>query len=503
MKLKDLASIIKVPTAYQEIEFTGISNDTRKIAPGELFIAIPGFKFDGSLFLDEARQRGAVAALVEAEADLTGDLPLIPVKAIRQIQGQIASLFYGEPSRNLRLIGVTGTNGKTTVTHLIAHLLKANGQKVGLIGTVWVNDGFGIEPAVHTTPDAIELQQILARMVANGVQVAVMEVSSHALFLSRVAGIEFDVAVLTNITWDHFDFHHNYQNYLAAKSLLFQELKPGWKQPKYAVVNWEDPAAGKIAANCRVPVFFYGFATEASFKVEQVLNQGRQSRITLDLAGAKVKVATDLPGKFNVYNILAAVTVAYQEGIRLEQIAGAIPDFPGVPGRYQEINCGQPYRAMVDFAHNPAALENILKMAKEYTSGRRIIVFGCEGEKDRLKRPLMGKIAVQNSEVTILTSDNLYHEEINQIFNDILADLSPAEQRRLIIEPNRFKAIKKAVQIAQSGDFLILAGKGHEKFLIKGSKRIKFDDAQTLQDILNNTPFIPNNISNDGPLVLS
>ena len=487
MKLLDLKKIIPVPPKFYEVDFNGLNNDSKKIQPGELFIAVRGYKTDGYIYLDEAIRRGASAAIVEADQTGPAGLPVLPVAYTRRVQGRVAAQFYGEPSRRMRLIGVTGTNGKTTVTHLIEHLLNSSYIPTGLIGTVWINNGRERQYSTRTTPDSIELQRLFAGMMANGIETVVMEVSSHALALERTAGSEYDVAVLTNITHDHFDFHRNYQQYMEAKLQLFRNLDPAGKPGKYAVLNRDDPSSEQIASECRVPVIFYGEGDGSFSRLEAVERTGLESLIRIRLGDEECRVRTRLPGEFNIYNILAAVTVAYREGLSVEDIEAALPDFPGVPGRYQEINCGQPFRVMVDFAHNPAALENILKMAGEYTRGRRILVFGCEGEKDRVKRPLMGAIAAYHAEVPILTSDNVYHEDILQIFTDVLQSLSPGEQGRFIIEPDRRKAIKTAVSMANPGDFLIVAGKGHEQYLVQGNQKLHFDDAEELRRLLQRT----------------
>jgi UDP-N-acetylmuramoyl-L-alanyl-D-glutamate--2,6-diaminopimelate ligase len=484
MKLNELSHIVKIPIPYQEIGFSGITNDSRQVMPGDLYLAVPGYKTNGFLYLEEAIRRGAIAALTAGDSEGPVGFPVIPVDDIRKTQGLVASVVYGKPSRHLRVIGVTGTNGKTTVTHLIEHILASCHIPVGLIGTVWINNGVTIQKSKRTTPDSIELQKILADMVKNGITTVVMEVSSHALSQDRLAGIEFDAAVLTNITHDHFDFHHDYQSYLASKSLLFQSMKPGQKHHKYAVINLDDPSSGVIAGSCAVPVFFYGTSEPAAIRVKDIRRKGLESILNIDLNGEECRIETRLPGGFNIYNIMAAITVARQEGVSVEELEIAVPAFPGVPGRYQEIQCGQPFRVMVDFAHNPAALENILIMARENTKGRRIVVFGCEGEKDRLKRPLMGKIAVENAEIPILTSDNTYHEDLNQIFEDVLHDLPGKKRNSLIIEPNRKEAIEKAIDLAMPGDFLIVAGKGHEEYLINGSEEIIFNDAEVIKEIL-------------------
>lgn len=482
MKLKELMEIIDIPPEFQEIEFSGLANNSKQISPGDLFIAIKGGKTDGFLYLKEAIERGACAAIVEKDVNGPPEFPVFPVENVRKIQGLAASLFYGQPSRKLRVIGVTGTNGKTTVTHLISHLLSFTGKPVGLIGTIWTDNGHEKIPSSHTTPDSIKLQQLLAEMVANRIDTVVMEVSSHALCQERVSGVEFDVAVLTNITHDHFDFHQNYQNYFEAKNLLFKGLQPiGNKGGKYAVLNADDLSSIRIAENCQVPVFFYGLIHEP--EISQIGRQSPDIILFADVQGKKCSLKTQLPGRFNIYNILAAVVVANQEGLSTEIIERAIPQFPGVPGRYQKVDCGQPFKVMVDFAHNPDALNNISMMARESTTGKVILVFGCEGEKDRLKRPLMGKIAVQNAEIPILTSDNLYHEEFSQIFGDIIKDLSKSERDHLIIEPDRKQAIQKAIELAKPDDFVIIAGKGHEQYLVTGTGKIEFNDVEIVKEI--------------------
>jgi UDP-N-acetylmuramoyl-L-alanyl-D-glutamate--2,6-diaminopimelate ligase len=484
MRIRDLAELIQVPDEIGAVEFSGIANNSGKVKPGDLFIAVPGYKTDGLLYLEEAASRGACVAIVERGFAGALDLPVIPVVNVRKVQSLIAAHFYHWPARLLRVIGVTGTNGKTTVAHLIEHMFHMAGKEAGLIGTVWTDDGKNIERSERTTPDSLDLQKLLAGMVQNDVGTVVMEVSSHALAQERVSGIDFDAAVITNVTHDHFDFHHNYQNYLQSKLLLFKGLEPDLTKLRYAVVNMEDSSCAEIHNVCRVPVFDYGTADTADVRVQKIERHGFFSKIWIKILEDECLITTRLPGGFNIFNILAAVSVGFKEGLSIEQIEKAIATFPGVPGRYQEIRCGQPFRIMVDFAHNPAALENILKMAKENTRGRRIIVFGCEGEKDRLKRPLMGKIAAANAEIPILTTDNIYHEDVEQIFNDVLNDLPPSERSRILVEEDRGQAIKRAIEFAQPGDFLIVAGKGHEEFLIKGSKQLPFNDVQVIKEFL-------------------
>jgi UDP-N-acetylmuramoyl-L-alanyl-D-glutamate--2,6-diaminopimelate ligase len=487
MRIADLAEFIQIPDGVGAIEFSGISNNSSKVKPGDLFIAVPGYKTNGILFLEEAFNRGACAVVAEqASIESYNQLPIIPVANIRKTQGLIAGHYYHWPARQLRVIGVTGTNGKTTVTHLIEHMFRTDEREVGLIGTVWTSDGKTKERSERTTPDSIDLQRLLAGMVQNGVKTVVMEVSSHALAQERVAGIDFDVAVITNVTHDHFDFHHNYQNYFQSKLSLFKGLNASPGKLRYAVANKNDPSFLKITEVCGVPVVGYGATNDASVWLQKAERQGFLNTLHLKIFDEECQVTTGLPGAFNIYNILAAVTVCFKEGLSIEHIEKAIADFPGVPGRYQEIFCGQPFRVMVDFAHNPAALENILKMAKENTKGRRIIVFGCEGEKDRLKRPLMGKIAASNSDVAILTVDNIHHENVEQIFNDVLHDLPPLERSKMIVEPDRGQAIKKAIELAKPNDFLIVAGKGHEEFLVNGSQQLHFNDAEVIKEFLEN-----------------
>jgi UDP-N-acetylmuramoyl-L-alanyl-D-glutamate--2,6-diaminopimelate ligase len=478
--------LLTVPEPLRAIQITGLTNDSRTVQPGELFFAVRGYKTDGRLYIDEAMQRGAPAIVVDGTEDYAPDLPLLKAANVREIEGLVAARFYGNPSERLRMIGVTGTNGKTTVTHLIQHILNAAGIATGLIGTVWIDLGRNRKRSERTTPDAIELQRNLAEMADSGLKTVAMEVSSHALALFRVSGIEYDVGVLTNITHDHFDFHLDYHSYLKSKSLLFTNLCREGKSGKYAVLNAEDPSAAYIAKLCSVPVAEYGKSPDAPIRLKDVVRKGPRSNLTIDLYGEECRIVTALPGQFNTYNILAAVGVAFREGATIPQIEAAVPRFPGVPGRYQEVSVGQPFRVMVDFAHNPAALENILQMARDETSGRRIIVFGCEGEKDRIKRPMMGRIAVDNAEVPILTSDNLYHEDIGQIFDDVLRDLPEQSRRSLIVEPDRREAIKKAVAMAEPGDFIIVAGKGHEQYLVKGSEYEHFNDVEVVKEILAN-----------------
>lgn len=465
---------------------TGLSYDSRTVRPGELFIAIKGFRQDGHDFIPEARQRGAAGAVVEREIP---DLPLqVRVPDSREAMARLASRFYQDPSKKLRVIGITGTNGKTTITHLIRSILTRAGFEVGLLGTVHNVIGGVAEPVKHTTPESLDLQELLARLVQVRSDYVVMEVSSHALELKRVLGTEFDVGVISNITQDHLDFHGTFENYRQAKANLFRGLgetyqDPPKEGPKRAVVNLDDPSASFILSQCSVEVVTYGVNQRADVWAEDIRVQGKGASFRLWTPQGTRRMAINLTGRFNIYNTLAAMAVGLAEEVSLDLIVKSMEDIHGVPGRFELVEEGQDFTVIVDYAHTPDGLENILLTAREFARGRIIVVFGAGGDRDRLKRPIMGEIAARYGDFPIITSDNPRSEDPEAIINEIEVGVRKRTQRYLR-EADRRQAIAMAIGMAQPGDVVLIAGKGHEDYQIFREQTIHFDDREVAREIL-------------------
>ncbi|HHW55738.1 MAG: UDP-N-acetylmuramoyl-L-alanyl-D-glutamate--2,6-diaminopimelate ligase [Bacillota bacterium] len=467
---------------------TGITYDSRRAKPGNLFVCIEGFRQDGHDFIPEAIEKGCTAVVVQKDVPVPEGVTLVRVPDTRLALAHLAAAFYHHPSRKLRLIGVTGTNGKTTTTHLIAAILREAGYKIGLIGTIHNRIGEETFPVERTTPEALDLQELFFRMVEAGVDYCVMEVSSHALSLQRVAYSEFDLGVFTNISQDHLDFHQTLDDYLAAKEKLFTQLgQPGAKRgTKAAVINVDDPRGREVAGRCPVPCLGFGLGEEADLRAVDVEMGLQGVKFTARGQGKELHLNLKLTGIFSVYNALAAIGVGLTEGIEPEVIARALARVPGVPGRFESIDEGQDFSVIVDYAHTPDSLENVLKAAAEFVKGRRIVVFGCGGDRDRTKRPIMGRIAAENADHVIITSDNPRSEDPLAIIADIEPGVKAGGKGAAVYEviPDRKEAIAAAIAMARKGDMVILAGKGHETYQIIGDKTLPFDDREVAREAL-------------------
>ncbi len=474
----------------QEVEITGITTDSRQVKPGYLFICLPGHQTDGHRYAPQAVEQGAVAVLAERELELSGDVTQFIVKSTAKAMQEVVPYFYDYPAQKMRMIGVTGTNGKTTVTHMIAHILEKAGHKTGIIGTVHVVIDGVSEPVHNTTPDVDHLQNILARMQAVGTEYVLMEVSSHALELGRVAGCEFDTAVFTNLTQDHLDFHGSMEAYGQAKAKLFAGVaKGGVKKGKAAVINSDDPHGllmreAAQGDDCRV--LTYGTKGQESLFAKDILVNALGSSFTLVHEEAEYPVHIHAMGMFNIYNALAAIGACYAEGVGMPEILAAMADFKAVPGRFERVDEGQDFAVVVDYAHTPDGLENILKTAKEITDGKVLITFGCGGDRDRTKRPIMGELASRYADVVIVTSDNPRTEDPEQIAEEVYAGALQNKGPHKILrkEVNRAEAIAKIIEMAQSGDIVLIAGKGHEDYQILKDKTIHFDDREQARNAL-------------------
>ena len=457
MKLKDLLQGINVleSTADMDMEITGIVRDTRKEIPaGSLFVAVSGFAFDGNRYIPMAMEKGAAAVITAKKPDL--EVPYILVDSDRKALAMLGVNFYGHPAEKMTMIGITGTNGKTSVTLLLKHLLeKTLGAKVGLVGTMGNMIGDLELPTERTTPESFELQGLFAQMVDAGCTHCVMEVSSHALTLDRVGGVHYDVAAFTNLTEDHLDFHKTMEAYCDAKAELFRRCDR-------AVLNQDDEWYDRMVSGATSQVMTTSLKNEAGLKAEELELLSDGICFTAVYGAEKVRVSLPIPGKFTVYNALTVLGVALQLGISLQAAAEALATAQSVKGRVEVVPTpGQPFTVLVDYAHTPDGLENVLSSVRGFCKGRLIAVFGCGGDRDPIKRPIMGEIGVKLADHTIITSDNPRTEDPMAIIRDITANLVDGSWE--IIEDRR-KAIRYAMDIAKKDDIIVLAGKGHETY---------------------------------------
>jgi len=482
MQLKELAGRIAASRIVGDggVEFGGIQTDSRKVRPGDLFVCIPGFTQDGHDYAAEAAGRGAVALVAERETG--AGLPFLLVKDSRRAMGLIASHFYGYPSRQLKLIGVTGTNGKTTVTFLIDRILSDRGHRTGLLGTIHTKIAGEISAAERTTQEALDLQRVLRVMADRGVEYCTMEVSSHALELGRVNGCRFRIALFTNLTRDHLDFHGTMERYRDAKGLFFSRLGndygPDPGEDRFAVLNADDPVSEYYARLTAAQIVTYGIEKSADVRASEIRTTLSGTAFRLESFAGTAEIRMKLVGRFNVYNALAAAAAALAEGIPLEAVSGSLEAADPVEGRMETVNAGQDFLVLVDYAHTPDGLENALRSISEFAEGNVITVFGCGGDRDKTKRPIMGRIAAEYSDLVIVTSDNPRSEDPEAIIRDIERGLLEAgfPKDRYRIMPDRREAIRAAVREAGRGDVVLIAGKGHETYQILRDRTIAFDD---------------------------
>ncbi|MBS0182306.1 MAG: UDP-N-acetylmuramoyl-L-alanyl-D-glutamate--2,6-diaminopimelate ligase [Nitrospira sp.] len=469
------------------VSINSITDDSRSVSTDSLFVAVKGERVDGHEFIPAA-VRGGMVALVSQQPVSGVSLPFARVDDSRKALGLLGSRFYGHPSSHIRMIGVTGTNGKTTTTYVCKTLLEALGRPVGLIGTVVYQIGERTIPATHTTPGSLELQQLLATMVADRCTTAVMEVSSHALAQDRTSGCEYDVAVFSNLTQDHLDFHKTMEEYFQAKLRLFTGLQRGQKANKRAIINVDDPYGSRIVERSPAPVWTYALKTKADLRAEAVRLSLHGTTFTAATPVGSFSIESHLVGEHNVYNLLAAIGVALHEGATPAQICEAVARIMNVPGRFERVIAGQPFTVAVDYAHTEDALVRLLMAAQAVKTGRIITVFGCGGDRDRGKRPKMGEAAVRYSDVVILTSDNPRTEDplsiLEQVEVGVIETLRQRPHVRYKKVPDRREAIEEAVREAQSADMVLIAGKGHEDYQIIGTKKIHFDDREVARNAI-------------------
>ncbi|MEO3947450.1 UDP-N-acetylmuramoyl-L-alanyl-D-glutamate--2,6-diaminopimelate ligase [Gorillibacterium sp. CAU 1737] len=484
IRLSELASLFPFARlSGGDPALAGLTTDSRKVAPNDLFLCLPGYTVDGHDYAAAAVERGAAALVVERQLPL--DIPQLLVKDAHFASAVISNHLYGYPSDQLKVIGVTGTNGKTTTTTIIDYLLRAEGHGTGLMGTIRTVIAGQSYDTPNTTQEAAVLQRNFRAMADAGAGYGIMEVSSHALDYGRVKGVRFRTAVFTNLTQDHLDYHKTMDRYREAKGLLFSRLgnefsaDPSRRQ--YAVLNADDAASAYFASLTSVHTLTYGIDQACDIRAEEVklTNRGTEFRL-VSYAGTAL-VRTKLVGKFNVYNVLAAIAAVLLEGVPLERIIRYLEGMPSVEGRMELVEEGQPFLALVDYAHSPDGLENALSSIRQFAENRVITVFGCGGDRDRTKRPIMAEIAARYSDHVILTSDNPRTEDPLAILAEIEAGLATLPSDRYEVIEDRRTAIKKAVEQAGPGDVLLIAGKGHETYQEVNRVRHHFDDREELR----------------------
>ena len=468
---------------------SGIEYDSRRVKPGDVFVAMRGESSDGNKFIDKAISAGAAAIITDSASEKPRDgVAWGQVPHGRRALARLSANFYKRPGERLSVTGITGTNGKSTTTFLIEAILKAAGRACALIGTIEYHVAGNVLPAPHTTPEALELNRMLADALGHGATEAVMEVSSHALEQQRVYGIPFDVAVFTNLTRDHLDYHGTMERYFASKQILFEGC--GTEAPRAAVINIDDEYGRKLVTVSRKrssETLTYGLAS-GDFQAEKVEMTSRGTRFDLITPEGTIPLFSPLIGKVNVYNILAAAGAAYARDCDEQAIARGVESLASVSGRFERVDCKQPFTVVVDYAHTDDALRNLTALGREFVqrigqNGHVITVFGCGGDRDRAKRPLMGEAAGRGSDFVVLTSDNPRSEDPLAIINDAMVGLqrSGAKYRS---EPDRKEAIAIAIRQARPGDIVMIAGKGHEKAQVTRKGPMPFDDVQVAQQVL-------------------
>jgi UDP-N-acetylmuramoyl-L-alanyl-D-glutamate--2,6-diaminopimelate ligase len=485
MKLKELLTYLHDNSinTKENPTITSIEMDSREVKSGSLFICINGYTVDGHDYARKAEESGAVAILAERQLDV--DLPVIVVNDTKRAMAVLADIFYGQPTHHLHLIGVTGTNGKTTTTHIIEKILNEAKKTTGLIGTMYIKIAEELKNAKNTTPESLTLQKTFREMRDKDVSHAIMEVSSHALHLGRIHGCDFNVAVFTNLTQDHLDYHKTMEAYKYAKGLLFAQLGNRFEHEnrKIAVLNEDEEASEEFKKMTSAKILTYGIVKHADVMAKEIKMTSKGTEFDLVTPIGTKTVTINMVGIFSVYNVLAAVTTCLASSVDLDTISRAIGAMEGVRGRFELVDGGQDFTVIVDYAHTPDSLENVLQTIKQFAEGRIFCVVGCGGDRDKTKRPLMAKIAVTYSDEPIYTSDNPRSEDPLLILRDMEEGVIGEHYHSI---PNREKAIFFAIENAKKGDVVLIAGKGHETYQQVGKETFDFDDKEiALKAIMN------------------
>lgn len=463
----------------EESKVQNIRYDNRKIEQGDAFVCVKGFKVDGHSFIGDAIKKGAKTLIVQEDVSVQEDITIIKVRDTRKALAIMSSNYFGNPKDKLEIIGITGTNGKTTSAFIIKSILEKAGFMTGLIGTIANYIGNKKVDAVRTTPESYELHELFKNMVDAGVEYCVMEVSSHSLELDRVYGVQFEEGIFTNLTRDHLDFHKTFENYYNAKFKLFE-------RSNHSIINLDDSYGANIVKDIeergvKTKVSTFSIEKESDFKAFEIKSHSNGSEFKVNLEGIE-EFSINIPGEYNIYNSLGCIICAYNLNIPMDKIKEGLSDVV-IPGRCELVakEKNLPYSIIIDYAHTPDGLENILSTVKAFTKNRMISVFGCGGDRDKVKRPQMGKIGCELSDIAIITSDNPRSEEPMDIINDIV---KPLNYDNFIIEVNRKEAIRKAMNMALEGDVIVIAGKGHETYQILKDETIHFDEREVVYDIL-------------------
>ena len=503
MRLKDLisSSEIKGIKGDIEVDIKDIVYDSRKVKGGSLFVAIRGHITDGHGYIEDALRRGAIAIVAE-EFDLSvlkqiqdysrKPTAFITVSDSRRVLALLSDRFYAHPSGTLKLIGITGTNGKTTTSYLIKSILDVSGKRVGLLGTInYIIKEDRILPALYTTPEALELQGYLSDMLSGGMEYAVLEVSSHSLSFQRVVGCEFEVVLFTNLSQEHLDFHKTMEEYFGSKRRIFDLLRPGG----VAVINIDDQAGKSLAGNLKGNILSFGLSGDADLRAVGINSTLKGLTFEIERPKGKIKIESPLVGMHNVYNILASAGASLSLGIPPSNIKEGIARMKSIPGRFEKIEEGQDFTVVVDYAHTEDALKQVLTTARELLEreqgsrrerkgGKIITVFGCGGDRDRGKRPKMGEAASTLSDIVVITSDNPRSEDLSVIISEIEGGIRATGMSNYSVVPERREAIERAIGLAEKGDFVLIAGKGHEDCQIIGNKRNPFDDRKVARETI-------------------
>lgn len=472
---------IKSITGNSDIEITDVQYDSRKASEGTIFICIKGFVSDGHKYIDSAYENGVRVFLIQDDVELKEDCTYIKVEDTRKTMAKVAANFCEHPSDKFDVIGVTGTNGKTSITTFINEILRNYNKKVGLIGTIKIFDGDNEVPSNSTTPESVDLQKIFKKMLDNNCDYCAMEVSSHSLELNRVDDTNFKIGIFTNLTPDHLDFHKTLENYRKAKEKLF------YKTTQANIINIDDEGGRKIYENIKklnTPCYTYGIENEADFTAKDIKSDASGVAYTLITPNHSEEIFIPVPGKFTVYNTLAVIAACEMLGIDKEYYLNSLRNTGGVSGRFETVSNDKGISVIVDYAHTPDALENVLNTAREFVEGELIAVFGCGGDRDTEKRPLMGGIGQRLSDRCIITSDNPRTEDPKLIIDDILDGLDKNNKNYKVIV-DRAEGIKRAIKSAKKGDVVLIAGKGHENYQIIGKEKHHFDDKEVAREALN------------------
>lgn len=486
MQLTELLSVLPFYRATKPIEnivINGLKMDNREIEQDDVFICIKGFTVDGHDFAHQAVKSGAKVVVSERELEISNAITIIVPDTMRALS-LLAAHFYQFPTKDFPLIGITGTNGKTTITYILETIFNEHKQKTGLIGTIQLKIGDESYPIKNTTPDALSLQKIFKQMKDEQIDVCMMEVSSHALHLGRVHGTEFDIGVFTNLSQDHLDYHKTMEDYLHAKTLLFSQLGNNYDgKKKYAIINIDDKVSSTVMASTAQHILTFSCETDADVYATEIKLLMTGSNFTLHTPLGEVKIKSQLIGKFNVSNMLAAVTVAIAMEVPLLTIKHALESISGVAGRFEQVQAGQNFATIVDYAHTPDSLQNVLETIAEFKQNKVYVVVGTGGDRDRTKRPLMAQVALDYADKVIFTSDNPRTEDPQDILNDMTQSLTDSHFEVII---DRQEAIDRAVQLAEDGDTILIAGKGHETYQEVNGKRYDFDDCKVAEQAILN-----------------